>query len=488
MAEIFIGIDFGAVNLKCVRADKKLRGIRLGGEYSTPNAILYNKMQSGDVDKIIGTTALTQGEMHNPENLIVGIKRKLEEKNWRRKIPALNREITAPEVAEDIFKKIYECVANNFSPEDKFHAAVTVPVIFTEHQRQLLKDSAGRAGFEVDAVINESFAALFATPPQDNSLSVIFDFGGSTLDVSVIKVEGEEISELAAGGLRIGGLDIDRAILEKILRPKFAAEIDAAWNFENAVDFQLNFARKIKEALFAADADDFVEGWLIEFHPGFEKIKIARAEIDALLDGEGYSEKIIALLDEVFEELSQGADCFDKSDVTNIYALGGTMNIPHFRNLLEKYFEREISGDLEIEDKNLAVAGGAANFLQLREKIKTANAIPYRVCYSIGENLNLGIAKNMPSGFETLYMNLDLTALNNFGWKIELYQTFSDVVNFENAAYLGEVQLNSELYEKIEPPLLRLKILRDGRIKLTMSERRIAGSDAEIVLVEEFVI
>ena len=94
----------------------------------------------------------------------------------------------------------------------------------------------------------------------------------------------------------------------------------------------------------------------------------------------------------------------------------------------------------------------------------------------------------MPSGFETLYMNLDLTALNNFGWKIELYQTFSDVVNFENAAYLGEVQLNSELYEKIEPPLLRLKILRDGRIRLTISERRIAGGDAEIVLVEEFTI
>ena len=138
-----------------------------------------------------------------------------------------------------------------------------------------------------------------------------------------------------------------------------------------------------------------------------------------------------------------------------------------------------------LEDKYLVVAGGAANFLKQREKIRTVNVIPCRICYSLGGGLNLGIAKNSASGFETLYLKLNSTELENFGWKLELYQTFS---NLSDAAYLGEVKLNPALYEKSEPPLLKLKILRDGKIRLRIFERRVADGAAEIALVEEFEI
>lgn len=51
---------------------------------------------------------------------------------------------------------------------------------------------------------------------------------------------------------------------------------------------------------------------------------------------------IIALLDDLFEKLSEGTDCADKSDVTNIWALGGSLKIPYFRKLLEDYFGSEL--------------------------------------------------------------------------------------------------------------------------------------------------
>lgn len=50
-----------------------------------------------------------------PENLVIGLKRKLEQKDWRQFIPVLGREVNASEVTEDILKKIYAVVSGNFS-------------------------------------------------------------------------------------------------------------------------------------------------------------------------------------------------------------------------------------------------------------------------------------------------------------------------------------------------------------------------------------
>ena len=504
MAEFLFGIDFGACNLKCMRlGDKKVVGIRLNkqddGSFHTPNAIFYGKNKEGDVQKIFGQAALNRSAIE-PENLVVGLKRKLEQKDWRQFIPALNREVTAPEIVEDIFKKIYEMATSNINTGDVARAAVTVPVIFTKNQQRMIIDAASKAGFKVDGVINEALASAFATKDFEDSLNVVFDFGGSTLDVSIIKITGDSVHELAAAGLKLGGLDVDRNILEKILKPKYAAILNAAWNFENKEDIQLNFARQMKEAVYA---DEFAEEICAEEIIGkkdFDKIILSRAEIDELLEREDYREKIFALLDELFETLSEQEDCFDKSDVTKIWAVGGTLQIPYFRTLLEDYFGNELFDaqdyDFEevedflngLENKYLAVAGGAANYLKKRETVTTINAIPYRVCFAVGKNLRQGLAKNSPAGFETLYQKLNLTDLDAAGWKIELYQTFGDAADFDEAAYLDSVQLNPALYEKKESPLIKMKMMRDGRLRLRIGEQRLLDDESEFVLLEQHFI
>ena len=495
MAEFFYGIDFGACNLKCVRFDeRRFYGIRLNsnddGSFHTPTAVYYSKSKEDDsVQKIIGQAALNRGAME-PENLIIGLKRKLEQKDWRQFISALNREVTAPEVVGDIFKKIYDTATQRFSEGDIARAVVTVPVIFTKNQRQQIVEAASNAGFQVDGVINEAFASMFAAKNLNDSFNVVFDLGGSTLDVSIIKITGNEIHELAAAGLKLGGLDIDKDILEKILKPKYETILEATWaNIINKDDCQMDFARRMKEAIYAEESEERICAEDIESNKDFDKIFLDRAEIDSLLESEGYGEKIIALLDDLFDKLSEGEECFDKSFVTKIWALGGSLKIPYFRTLLEDYFGSELFdaqdydfedvGDFYdgLEDKYLAVAGGAAHFLKKRETVTTINAIPYRVCFALGKNLRQGLAKNMPAGYETLYLPLKLSELDAAGWKIELYQTFDDEANFDAAAYLESVQLNPALYEKNEMPLMRLKMMRDGRLRLRVGEYRNADDD-----------
>ncbi|MBR3746581.1 MAG: Hsp70 family protein [Selenomonadaceae bacterium] len=508
MAEFLYGVDFGACNLKCVRVgERRFLPVRLNtiddGSYHTPTVIFYGKSKDGELQKIIGQAALNKSEPE-PENLISGLKRKLEEKSWRQFLPALEREIAAPEVVEDVFQKIYTMATRNRREGDIARAVVTVPVIFTKNQRKLIADAADKAGFKVEAVVNESFAALFSAKNLSDSLNVVFDFGGSTLDVSIIKITGNEIHELAASGIRLGGLDIDRDIFEKILKPKVGDILDAAWDCLNKEDFQMDFVREMKESLYSEDADEEVSGEFISGYSGkkdFDKIILTRAEIDDLLERENYGGKIIALLDELFDQLSEQEDCFDKSDVTKIWAVGGSLRIPYFRTLLENYFGKELFDaahyDFEdvtdflngLEDKYLVVAGGAANFLQKKNTVTAINAIPYRICYKLKKNLQAGLAKNAPASFETLAKKIDLSELDSAGWKIELYQSFSDDANFSDAAYLESVALNPALYEKKESPWLQLKMMRDGRLRLRVSERRILDDgESDSILVEEIFI
>ena len=504
MAEVLFGIDFGASNLKCMRfSDKKLVGVRLNkqddGSFHTPNAIFYGKNKDGDLQKVFGQAALNRSAIE-PENLIVGLKRKLEQKDWRQFVPALNREVTAPEVVEDIFKKIFDMATSNINKGDVARAAVTVPVIFTKNQQRIIIDAATKAGFKVDGVINEALASAFAVKDFKDSLNVVFDFGGSTLDVNIIKITSDSVHELAAAGLNIGGLDVDRDILEKILKPKYEAILNAAFDFANKDDLQMNFARQMKEAIYA---DEFAEEICAEEISGkkdFDKIILTRAEVDELLAREGYREKIFALLDELFETLGEQEDCFDKSDVTKIWAVGGTLQIPFFRTLLEEYFGAELFDaqdyDFEevedfldgLENKYLAVACGAANFLKRRETVETINAIPYRVCFAVGKNFRQGLTKNSPAGFETLYQKLKLSELDAAGWKIELYQTFGDAADFEAAAYLDSVQLNPALYEKKDSPLMKMKMMRNGRLRMRIGEQRLLDDEAEFVLLEQHFI
>jgi len=106
-------------------------------------------------------------------------------------------------------------------------AVITVPAYFTEKERQSVKRSAEMAGIEVLQLINEPTAAGLAfgvNEKQGDRLVLVLDFGGGTLDASLVNYAGGEATVLAThGDKHLGGMDVDHALLH-LIREQFAKE------------------------------------------------------------------------------------------------------------------------------------------------------------------------------------------------------------------------------------------------------------------------
>ena len=509
MEDYLVGIDFGACNLKAAAFDgKKIRVLQLNSDASgikySPNFIYYNKKKDGGIENIIGQVALNRAKTNtsaNERNFVANVKRKLEIQNWSQKITNLDREVDTQEVISDIFG----CIKKYFKAkkDQQIKAILTVPVCFSKIQRDLIKNAAENAGINVDSMISEPFAALFSlknlTNYKDKPI-VIFDFGGSTLDVSVIKIEcpadGEmKITELAAAGIRLGGLDIDRDIYEKILLRNFQDIFDNSMQSTiNREEYFLDFAREMKESLFKSGDEKVEADGLAGYIPqGLENVVLKRSDVDKLLTESDYKEKIFDMFEALFEDLADADEPYYVEDISKVLPFGGTCKIPFFAKLLEEYFGENIFNkddlnldDYEIlikglDDRYLAVAGGAVEYLNNKvngSKIETVNVIPFCIGYEQNGKFIRGIARNMPFGFETRSILLPLKELEKSGWTLSIYQCFNNQremkLDEENssAVFIGKVKLDESLYEKKESPVFIMRIMRDGRLRIQFKDNQ----------------
>lgn len=505
---MYIGIDFGASNLKAMAYNgKNFKNVKLnkndyGGNH-TPNVIFYGKRKnSEDVNKFIGDVALHRGLESNEkkENLIFNIKRKLEEPNYKKYVPALDREITTEEIIFDIFSEIRP-FAEKVAKGEELKACVTVPVIFSKTQRDIIKRAVQKAGFTVEKFISEPLGALFSLSDlEDNEFILIFDFGGSTLDISVSRIQisdGEtQITEMAAGGIFLGGLDIDKEIYEKLIYPKNKSDIEAAIaNGDTSEDIILNFISRMKESLFADEEESIEASDVGDVPTGLESAVLNLTDVENLLENADYKERITELLDSIFEDLSDWGEGYFKEDITRIVPFGGTSQIPFFVKILEEYFgEDKFSAEdftfseedlcANIESRYLAQAAGAAKFLS--ENVNCVTAHPFKLLYKVGDEFKPAIRKNAPFSFKMPRKPIPIKTLDKDVWKIGIYQSFGN--DGSDPVYIGEIQLNESLYEKKESPLIEMQVGRDDNLLLKTFERRKIGDDYEIIPVEKLTL
>jgi molecular chaperone HscA len=135
--------------------------------------------------------------------------------------------------------------------DDIFGAVITVPAYFDDAQRQATKDAAQLAGINVLRLINEPTAAAIAYGLDNASEGVyaVYDLGGGTFDISILRLSSGVFEVIAAGGdSALGGDDYDRALAEVILQKTQLAATSAQ---DKATIKQL--AREVKEQLSATD-------------------------------------------------------------------------------------------------------------------------------------------------------------------------------------------------------------------------------------------
>ena len=508
-----VGIDFGACNIKAAGIeDGKILPIKLntyeyGGEH-TPNVLLYSRMKSGKTQLTLGDKALTKAKATNRQNLVEDIKRKLQQPCWSQYIPALEREAELGEVTRDIFAALKKYLP--LEDEQEAEAVLTIPVNFSTAQIARLRRGAEDAGLKVRDIISEPFAAMFALKDTGrDELALVFDFGGSTLDISVAKIEradGElSISELAAEGLAFGGRDIDELIYNDILTEEDKENISATLG-ENVTPDVLR-QTIMRQNIAPAKERIFGEGGEEEENITYEPdIRVRRDAIEAALHSSGAMERIKATLDSLFNELADGPEAYTRDDITLILPLGGTARIPLFAELLENYFgpdkfsardfdyENAKMLDDAIKSRYMAVTVGAASYLKALDSDSApacSSVVPFRLGFKKGDQFIPCLGKNTPRGGSyrsprKIYPVSELVAND---WRIPLFQAFGGQ-DSDEITFIQEICLNKELYLDDHPVMLMFNITKDGDLRAVITQQQVFGEEGDSgeVLVEERII
>ena len=227
-------------------------------------------------------------------------------------------------------------------------AVITVPAYFDDGQRQATRDAGRLAGLEVLRLLNEPTAAALAygLDKQAEGTFAVFDLGGGTFDVSILKLENGVFEVKSTGGdSALGGDDFDRAIAEALLARTDGAEIDAA--DAHVVRRVLDAARALKEKL-TTEQEAALDVALV---PGkTTTLRLTRTEMEALVGP--VLQRCAAPLRRAISDAGVEA-----GKLSGVILVGGATRMPLVRRFVEQTFGQEPLADI---DPDQVVALGAA--------------------------------------------------------------------------------------------------------------------------------
>ena len=230
--------------------------------------------------------------------------------------------------------------------DDIFGAVITVPAYFDDAQRQATKDAAQLAGLNVLRLINEPTAAAIAYGLETASKGVfaIYDLGGGTFDISILRLTEGVFEVVATGGdSALGGDDYDRALVELALA-KAGLALDGLTPKDTAALLQT--ARAAKEALSSASSVPF-------------SVKLSKATISFAMQAADFETATAHLTQRTLAAVRKALrDAkFEKSDIDGVVLVGGSTRMPQVRKAVASFFGKDPLTNLNPDE---VVALGAA--------------------------------------------------------------------------------------------------------------------------------
>jgi molecular chaperone HscA len=225
---------------------------------------------------------------------------------------------------------------------------ITVPAYFDDAQRQATKDAAKLAGLTVLRLLNEPTAAAIAygLDKAAEGIFVVYDLGGGTFDVSVLKLSRGVFEVLATGGdSALGGDDFDRVIAEWFCEQHGIAGVEALT--PSAQRSLLGAARTAKEALSSHETTPL-------------RVALAAGEtLQAILSREQFVQLSRTLVDQTIRATKRALrDArLSTAEITGVVLVGGSTRMPVARDAVREYFGVEPLADI---DPDQVVALGAA--------------------------------------------------------------------------------------------------------------------------------
>jgi len=259
-----------------------------------------------------------------------------------------DREVTPPEVSAHVLRAL-KARAEAFFGEPVEQAVVTVPAYFNDAQRQATKDAGRIAGLDVLRIVNEPTAASLAygLGRLSQGTIVVYDLGGGTFDVSILRVHDGIFEVLATNGnTHLGGDDFDRVMVEWLL-----ADVKAAHGADLAPDPEaMQELRLAAEAAKCRLSFDERTTLTIPFEAFTYRREIARTDLEGLI-----GPLVESTLGPCRRALADAG--LDPAGVDEVVLVGGSTRIPLVRRRVQEVFGREPHSRLNPDE---VVALGAA--------------------------------------------------------------------------------------------------------------------------------
>lgn len=257
---------------------------------------------------------------------------------------------TPPEISAFILKELKQR-AEAFLGEPVRQAVITVPAYFNDSQRQATKDAGKIAGLEVLRIVNEPTAASLAYGLQKKKEGtiVVYDLGGGTFDVSILKIKNGVFEVLSTNGdTRLGGDDIDRKLMLLIL-----GEISGKHNVDLASSpealQQIRLAAE--QAKITLSSEEKAEIALSFSDQKIEyRREIKQAEFETLI--QELIERTIAPCRQALTDAG-----LKQEEVDEVILVGGSTRIPQVKRRVAEFFKKTPHSELNPDE---VVALGAA--------------------------------------------------------------------------------------------------------------------------------
>lgn len=359
MAKV-IGIDLGTSNSAaaymeggrpCIIPSAEGAGVASGKAF--PSYVAFTK----DGERLVGEPARRQVAV-NPEGTIYAAKRKM---GTDYKFKVYGKEFTPQEISAFILQKIKQDAEMYLGDEVK-EVVITCPAYFDDNQRQATKDAGEIAGLKVLRIINEPTAACLAygiDKAGKEQKIMVFDFGGGTLDVTVLEMGWDSehnagtFEVLATSGdTALGGTDMDNALIEFICN-EFRK--DTGIDLKNdmmAMQRVREAAEKAKVELSSTITTDINLPFITADSTGPRHLTmtIKRAKLEELVS------PIIDRCRAPMEQAMQDAG-LTSAQIDRIILVGGPTRMPCVQKFVEDFVGRKIERGI---DPMECVAMGAA--------------------------------------------------------------------------------------------------------------------------------
>ncbi len=349
-----IGIDLGTSNSAAafLEAGKpkiipSAEGVTQYGK-AFPSVVAFTK----DGQILVGEPARRQA-VSNPEGTVMAAKRKM---GTDFKYRVYGKEYTPQQIAAFILQKIKKD-SEEFLGEKVEKAVITVPAYFDDNQRQATKDAGSIAGLDVVRLVNEPTAAAFAFGLDKTGKAqqvLVFDFGGGTLDVTIMEMGEEGVFEVksTSGDTQLGGTDMDKVLVDFLVREFKATEgIDLSKD-KVAMQRLAESAEKAKIELSTVLDTEINLPFLTANKEGPKHFifKLTRAKLESL---------IAPIVDRCRHPVEQAlSDAkISKNDIDKIILVGGPTRIPFVQKFVETVVGKKVERGI---DPMECVAMGAA--------------------------------------------------------------------------------------------------------------------------------